>query len=182
METLLSWDLNIVIWARDTLQHALWNPFWIFITTSGNKGAIWIALGLILLAIPKYRKMGILVLGSLFFSALICNIVLKNLIARPRPFTYFPVELLVKQPHDFSFPSGHTSASFAAAYVLIKERFTIKNVPVYKIAFVLAVLISFSRLYLSLHFTTDIIGGICVGLLSGYLSLKVFQYIFKNMK
>ncbi len=170
METLLFLDLDFVIWVKNTLQHETWNPFWIFMTMLGNVGAVWIVSSLILLVSPKTRKVGMLCAGALVFSVIICNLGLKPIVMRARPFNYFDANLLVKAPHDYSFPSGHTSASFAMIFVLMKEKFKIKGVPVYLFALLLAIFISFSRIYLSLHFLTDILGGIAIGTLCGYLS------------
>lgn len=176
MDFLFNTDLDTVIWVHENLQSTLWNPFWIFITTIGNKGAIWLVIALALSLNPKTRAIGTTCLAALIFSGIIANLGLKNLIARERPFTYFDAALLIKEPHDYSFPSGHTSASFAVAWVLYKDKFKINNFPVYMIAMILAVLMGLSRLYLSVHFPSDILAGIGTGILSGYLGLQVNRH------
>lgn len=170
-ETLFNLDLNIVIWVQQSLQSPLWTPFWILVTTIGNSGAIWILVSLGLILYPKTRHIGITCALSLVFSLIIVNIGLKNVVARPRPYTYFDASLLIKEPHDFSFPSGHTSASFAAAVVLYKERLKLNKIPVYTIAMTLAIVMSLSRLYLSVHFPSDILGGALTGILSASLAM-----------
>tara|TARA_Y100000588_G_C14127858_1_gene870217 strand:- start:610 stop:1155 length:546 start_codon:yes stop_codon:yes gene_type:complete len=173
LNTLFQLDLNTVIWVQENLQSPLWNPFWIFITTIGDAGAIWIVFSLALALHPKTRKLGLTCITALIFSLLIANIGLKNIIARPRPYTHFHANLLITEKWDYSFPSGHTSASFAVAFVLLKNKFTIKKAPIYLGALGLAILMGFSRLYLSVHFPTDILAGIATGGLCAYLASLV---------
>jgi len=170
LNSLFQLDLNTVIWVQENLQSPLWNPFWIFLTTIGDAGIIWILLSLGLVAHPKTRTLGLTCTAALVFSVLITNLGLKNLVARPRPYTHFDVSLLINEKWDYSFPSGHTSASFAVAYVLFKNKFKLRRVPVYLFALVLAVLMGFSRLYLSVHFPTDILAGAGVGIFCAYLA------------
>lgn len=170
LNTLFQLDLNTVIWVQEHLQSPLWNPFWIFVTTVGDAGAIWIILSLGLTAIPKTRRLGLTCFAALIFSVLIANLGLKNIVARQRPYTHFDANLLIKEKWDYSFPSGHTTASFAVAWTLFKARFTLKNIPIYVPALILAALMGFSRLYLSVHFPTDIIAGVLVGILCANLA------------
>lgn len=106
---------------------------------------------------------------ALVFDVILCNGILKNAVARTRPFDVNTgISLLVKKPTDYSFPSGHTAASFAAVTVLFfaKEKYRYP-------ALVLAVLIAFSRLYLYVHYPTDILGGILVGILCGVIAYLI---------
>ena len=135
------------------------------VTTLGNGGLIWIALAGILLLIPRYRKAGAAVLAGLALEVICCNLVLKPLIARVRPCDVnTAVQLLVARPDDFSFPSGHSGASFAAVTALYAggNRLWIP-------ALLLAALISFSRLYLYVHYPTDVLAGILLGAAAGWL-------------
>ena len=130
-----------------------------------KKSAIWIACAVVLLFIPKYRKIGLGMGAALLIGLLVCNVTLKPLIARPRPYDYMRehfgvvIELLVKTPHDFSFPSGHTLASFEAATVLL-----IHNKKMGIPAMVLACAIAFSRMYLYVHYPTDVIASVILGI------------------
>ncbi len=136
------------------------------ITSLGNAGAIWILLTLLLLLIPKTRRSGWIMALALCADVILCNGVLKNLFMRIRPCDVNQtVQLLIARPSDFSFPSGHTAASFAAvaALYLAEEKLLFKG------ALALAVLIAFSRLYLYVHYPTDVLGGMAVGIVSGYL-------------
>lgn len=146
----------------------------VFITTLGNGGMIWMIAGMILLISKKHRKTGVLVMAALAVEVILCNGVLKPLVARVRPFDInHAVQLFISQPTDYSFPSGHTGASFAAAVVLCwrgeKGRYA---------ALLAAILIAFSRMYLYVHYPTDILGGILVGSFSAWavcISLKLFE-------
>lgn len=140
------------------------------ITKLGNAGAIWILAAAVLLLIPKTRKTGAVVVVALLIDAILCNGILKPWIARIRPFDVNPaIQLLIPGPADFSFPSGHTAAAFTtvAALYFAKE----KNL--WKPALVLAILIAFSRLYLYVHYPTDVLGGIVVGIFAGYVGWKI---------
>lgn len=142
----------------------------------GDAGFVWILLTGVLLMIPKTRKVGILVSVALLLDVLTCNVILKPLIARTRPYDVnTAVELLIRAPRDYSFPSGHTAASFAAAAALWfadKKKLAIP-------ALVLAVLIAFSRMYFYVHYPTDVLGGAILGMVCGWLSYKLLS---KKMK
>lgn len=144
----------------------------VFISALGNSGIIWIIIGLIMVCLKKYRKCGVAVLIALIACLIFGNGILKNLVGRHRPcWADESIKLLIAVPRDYSFPSGHTFSSFAATFCIIhfhkKEGIA---------ALVLAVLIAFSRLYLFVHYPTDILGGIVLGffnaLLGIYLSKK----------
>lgn len=146
----------------------------------GDAGFIWILLAGVLLMIPKTRKVGILVSVALLLDVLTCNVILKPLIARTRPYDVnTAVELLIRAPRDYSFPSGHTAASFAAAAALWfadKKKLAIP-------ALVLAVLIAFSRMYFYVHYPTDVLGGAILGMVCGWLSCKLLgQKMEETMK
>ena len=124
------------------------------ITMLGNSGAVWILAAGGLLCTKKYRKYGIILLAGLAMGVLVGNVFLKHLIARPRPcWLDQSVPLLIAVPNDYSFPSGHTLASVIGATILTAadRRFGIIAIP-------LAILIAFSRLYLYVHFPSDILG------------------------
>ena len=124
MSALLSLDGNLLLWIQNHLRADAMNGFWTFITSLGNGGWFWIVLGIILLFFPKTRKLGLLTLASMLIGFLITNVCLKNLVARPRPYTQIPdLTILVKKPHDWSFPSGHTTASFAYKGVGVQQGF-----------------------------------------------------------
>ena len=140
------------------------------ITRLGDAGIVWIILTVLLLIIPKTRKTGVIMMAALLVDVLLCNVLIKNLVARTRPFDVnTAVQLLVAKPRDYSFPSGHTAASFASVTAL----YLAGEKKLWKIALVLAVLIAFSRLYLYVHYPTDVLGGIITGAIAGYIGYKL---------
>ena len=147
------------------------------ITFLGDGGWFWIVLGVVLLIPKKTRKSGFTALLALIIGSVITNLVLKTAVARIRP--YDAVEglvPLVKKLRDYSFPSGHTCASFSCAVVYYKMYPDIKG----KGAMVLAVLIALSRLYVGVHYPTDVLGGAIVGWLSAILALKISVFTEKK--
>ena len=120
-----------------------------FITGLGNAGILWIGICVLLLLLPRYRKAGVLLGAALLVDVILCNGLLKHLFARVRPCEInTAVQLLIPRPADFSFPSGHTAASFAAVTAL----FLAGEKRLWKIALPVAPLIAFSRLYLYVHY------------------------------
>ena len=148
------------------------------ISSFGDKGIGWIVLSVILTCIPRYRKAGITMGLALIFCLLIGNMTLKPLIARPRPYTYFPeMTLLIAPLADFSFPSGHTFASFASATALFLYH---KKAGI--AAYILAAIIAFTRLYLYVHFPSDVIAGMLLGIFSGWLTYQIVQSVSIHKK
>lgn len=142
-----------------------------FFTVIGEAGSIWIVAGLVLLVMKRTRKYGCIVLLSLFMCLLLGNGLLKNLIARPRPCWRHPeVEMLIQIPRDYSFPSGHTFSSFAAAVSLFYWKKSYGCV-----AFVVALVIAASRLYFFVHYPTDILGGVLAGTMFALASIWLIE-------
>lgn len=143
-----------------------------------NHGELWILLALILLAIPKTRRCGAAVAAALVLDLLFCNGVLKPLVRRVRPCDVNQaVSLLIPRPTDFSFPSGHTAASFAAAAALWKARSRLR-VP----ALITAVLMGLSRLYLYVHWPSDVVGGALVGSGCGLAGEALVSWMISRRK
>ncbi len=178
-----SFDLPILEWIAANLYCGFGDFIMPIITMFGDAGIFWIACAVVLLFIPKYRKVGLAMGAALVMGLLVCNVTMKPLIARPRPYDYIKemaeygyknIQLLVATPHDFSFPSGHTLASFEAATVLLLNDKRL-GIP----AMVLAVLIAFSRLYLYVHYPTDVIFSVFLGIgfafLGNFLVKKGFE-------
>ena len=144
--TVLNWFLSI--------QNPILTVIMKIFTLIGEGGAVWIAVGLILLAGKKTRKAGAAVLLALVFCLITGNLLLKNIVARPRPCWVNPsVPMLIAIPKDFSFPSGHTMSSFAA------------------------VMIAASRMYFYVHYPTDILAGLLIGILLGCLAVYLVHIL-----
>lgn len=161
-------DAALDIGLLDLIQQHLRSDFldglMVFFTRLGDGGALWIAVSLALLMFPRTRRAGMVMAAALALEALCCNLLLKPLVARPRPFSLRPaIPLLIARPTDFSFPSGHTGAAFAAAFALYFSRSRLWGPAV-----VLAGLVGFSRLYLFVHYPTDVLAGALLGVLSGW--------------
>ena len=159
--------------------HVPWlDAVMIFFTKLGDDGILWIALGVLLLFFKKTRKCGVCVLLSMLFGMLIGKEFLKDVVERTRPFVVDPsVVLKVTPPSSFSFPSGHTLDAFASATAV----FMYYRKPGVA-AFVVASLIAFSRMYLFMHYPTDILGGIAVGVGVAVIVVKVVEKMFGNIK
>lgn len=171
------WEIEIL----DALQniHTPWlDKIMVAITSLGNAGILWIVMAAVLLIIPRTRKVGICMAIALVLDLLMTNCLLKNLVARTRPYDVANfTDLIVKKPKDYSFPSGHTAASFAAVTALFMSRKKLLGA----ISCVIAILIAFSRMYLYVHFPTDIIGGIVVGVAAGVAAEFILRAIDKKL-
>lgn len=162
-------DSEIVLWVQEHLTHPFLDKIMIFFTKIGDGGMLWIAIGVILLFTKKYRGVGFVTLLSLLIGTALCDQWLKFLIARDRPFMAIPMEILIDDPDSYSFPSGHTTSSFAAAFVL---GYYLKEYRVY--FYLVAGLVSFSRIYLFVHYPTDIVAGVLVGYIASLIAIRIF--------
>ena len=168
----MSIELKILDFIQ-TLHTPVLDKIMVGVTNLGDVGIIWIILTAILLIIPKTRRTGGVMLVALVVQTVLCNVILKNLFARTRPYDVnTTVQLLVPKLHDFSFPSGHTSASFTAVSALYFSKDKL-----WKPALILACLIAVSRLYLYVHYPTDVLGGLLLGVLSGYIGYKIMEKV-----
>lgn len=169
-------DNAILFFIQDNFHSPLLNPILVFISTIGNSGAVWLFTAALFLFLPRYRKYGLMLLLALLFTSVTGEILIKPLVQRIRPCNAdLLMPMLIPRPHSFSFPSGHTSSSFAAALVIWKAD---KKLRIY--AVVLAFLIAFSRLYLFVHYPSDILGGLLLGLLCGAISMRIINRFNRN--
>lgn len=176
-ERIHDWEMGFLDQLQ-SIRHPILDGILIFFTKLGDVGIIWILISVILLFTKKYRKMGMAGLLALMFGGLLTNLFLKEWLARERPFNYLDElrlkeVLIIKKPSEYSFPSGHTTASFATGIVLAYY-FRKYRIPIIS----LAIIISFSRMYLYVHFLTDILGGVIVGTISAVLSLIISEKVF----
>lgn len=181
----VSFDLPILDWIAENLYCGFLDFLMPIITIFGDAGIFWIACAVILIIFPKQRRAGAAMLLALVMGLVICNMILKPGVGRIRPYDfkelYFneAIVLLVDAQHDFSFPSGHTIASFEAAVALALNNKKL-GIP----ALILACLIAFSRLYLYVHYPTDVIVSVVLGtllaILANFLVHKAFDLYAKK--
>lgn len=165
--------ITVLNWIQSNIVTDWLDPIMKFFTLIGEYGAVWVIISIVLLLRRGTRPVGLYCAGALLLSVIFCNLLLKPLIMRPRPFIVNPdIILNVTAPWDYSFPSGHATTSFASATGLAAGRKS------WGIAgYVLAVLISFSRMYFYLHFPSDIFVGVLLGISCGMVSYKLIGKI-----
>lgn len=163
-------EADFLLWVQETLRVPALNSLMEAITHLCDMGIFWIVLAIAFLLYPVNRKTGITMLFGMLASLLINNTLIKNIVQRQRPYEVVEgLESLIGKVGEFSFPSGHTSTSFVAATIIAcllpQKRYGIA-------AFVLASLIAFSRIYIGVHYPTDILFGAASGILTGILVTK----------
>lgn len=174
----MSLDWGILQWIQSTLVCPALDILMPNITALGNAGAIWLLAAVVLIITKKYRRQGLFLLLGLAASVLVGNVLLKNIVARPRPCRIdTSVPLLIANPTDYSFPSGHTLSSVISAVILAKtdRRFGYAAIP-------LAVLIAFSRLYLYVHFPSNVLASAVLGIIIGHLIFRFGDSLLNKLK
>ena len=169
LQTIQNIDTSILLSLQDSLRSGVLNAVMIFFTYLGNGGALWLILAAVFMATKKYRYFGF----SIFFCVAVCWImsdpVLKNIVQRPRPvFAIEGLSALTAIPSSYSFPSGHACSSFAASYVIVRQ-FGRRGAWIYLVA----ACIAFSRIYVGVHYPSDVIAG---ALLGTFLSVPVYRF------
>lgn len=185
----LGFDLAVFEWVQG-IQGKVMTAIMVTITTLGDEGIIFIAMGIIFFFFKKYRKVGFAILIALVVMLLCNNIILKDFLARPRPFNLFIIDPeayslwggegakyffpnLVHAPSSFSFPSGHTSSAFAAAFAILIYNRKI-GIPMT----FFAALMGFSRIYVEVHYCTDVIAGAVVALVYALIAAGIVQLLY----
>ena len=162
----------VLLWIQAHLRHDLLTPLVRAVTFLGNGGWFWIVLAVLLCAFRRTRRAGLAAGTALLLSLLVNNLLLKNMVARIRPYEVIQgLRILIPPPGDLSFPSGHAGASFAAAaamYPYLKK-------PWGRWLLVLAGLIALSRLYLGVHYPTDVLAGGLVGAFCAWLAWRLYM-------
>ncbi len=179
LNILSSLDDNILLFFQESVRNPVLTPVLRLITTLGNGGAVWIALTVLLLLIPKTRQVGFMTTLSLIGTLLVNNILLKPLVNRTRPYEVIEgLTYLVRTPVDSSFPSGHSACSFAVACIMYRRLPRRYGVP----ALILAFLIALSRLYVGVHYPSDVLFGILSGVLISFAAEKLGDRIIKRRR
>lgn len=167
-------ELAILDWIQLYLRCGFLDWLMPFVSSLSNHGEAWILLAAVLLLFRQQRKYGVSAACALTLDLVACNMVLKPLIGRERPFLLRPgLLLLTPPPGDASFPSGHTAAAFATVFALRTA-----GSPLWLPALALAAATAFSRLYLYAHWPSDVLGGIFLGAAVGWAGAKLAETAF----
>ena len=171
-------ELGILDWIQLHLRCGFLDWLMPFVSGLSNHGEVWILLAAVLLLIRRQRARGLSAAFALALDLITCNKILKPLIGRIRPFAFRPdLSLLVPPPGDASFPSGHTAAAFAVVFALKAS-----GSPLWRPALALAAATAFSRLYLYVHWPTDVLGGVLLGAAVGWAGAKLTKALVKKPK
>lgn len=172
-------DFPVLYFIREHLSNSFFDflmPLFSFITEGG---VVWFAVALVFIFVPqikkKYRACGIMMIIAMAAAFLCSEIVLKNIVCRVRPcYIDTTINMLVDRPTGYSFPSSHASSSFASATIIF-----LNNKKIGGFALILALLIAFSRLYLFVHFPTDVFAGMVIGILFAIFTYYIYVKKYK---
>ena len=172
MTFMFPWESSLLLWIQNHMRNAVLDPVMTTITQFGDGGIFWIMMAILMLCIRNIRRTGLACALSMIIGLVVTNLILKNLVARVRPYDLIEgLTVLVSKPHDWSFPSGHTTNALAAAWVMFTQLPRKYGVP----ALILALLIAFSRMYVGVHYPTDVLGGIVVGCGAAWCAYRVVK-------
>ena len=173
LDAIQSFDFSVLNFIQDTFRCGFLNAVTVFLSYLTTSGIIWIVIGVVMVLFRKTRAAGVLLLAALAFSFLTGDVLLKHLVNRPRPFTVnTDIALLIKQPSGASFPSTHSALAAAVTTVLLAKKRAFGYA-----ALALTVIIAFSRLYLYVHYPSDVFCGLVLGVLCGLCVLLIAKAV-----
>ena len=184
----LNFDAAVFQWVEQIHNYAIdgvIGAVLVFLTKLFDTGFIWMIVAAVLFCFKKTRRAGVTMAAALAVMVVCNNLVLKNLFARPRPFNLdwpamkngwqYIYPQLVDKPSSFSFPSGHASSGFAAATGLCVTKKPYLYIP----GILLAAVVAFSRIYVEVHYPTDVIFGALLGIVYGLIAVFVCRLLIK---
>lgn len=178
LEQLLELDGSILLWIQENLRTNLMTAIMKAVTRLGDKGLFWIIAAVLFLLFKSTRKTGLALSIGLVINALIVNVWLKNMVGRIRPYEVVEgLRCLIPEPVDASFPSGHASHAFVAVaviWIMMSKKYGI-------IALIISALMAWSRLYLGVHYPSDVLAGILIGIIAGVLGTVIVKAVEKRM-
>lgn len=179
MNTLNILEADLLLWVQNNFRTEVLNPLMHYASEINNSGMLAIAMVVVLLIWKRYRSVGITACISLVLEFLLVNALIKQFVARPRPYVVNEALMILGSvPTDYSFPSGHTGSAFAVSTVMflcMPKRYGIPAV-------VITALIAFSRLYNAAHYPTDVLVGMLIGSVTGILAVKLVYKRFRDKK
>ena len=177
LEKVQSFDSNILLYIQEHIRTDVANPFWIFYTHLGDMGILWVIVAIVLLCFKKSRRVGVTVTISLLLGFIVTNLILKGLVARTRPFYAVEgLQALISYPKDYSFPSGHSTIWFAGGtttFLTLNKKYSF-------IFLILAIMMGFSRMYVGVHYPTDVLAGMIIGISSAIASYYIVKWIYNK--
>ena len=169
---------DIIIDWIGRLHTPLLNRIMIFFSMLGTKGFVWILVSIPYFINRKTTYIGVNMLIAVSLTVILGEGIIKHLVCRMRPCHKLENEdLIVRRPSFYSFPSGHTASSFAIATMAIIRC----PMPIWIGILVIAVFISFSRIYLRVHYLTDVICGLALGVICGVSSVFIMDYLILSL-
>ena len=172
LEDTMDWESDVLFWIRDNLTCGFMDSLMSAVSLLCTADIVWFILAAVLTYRKDTRRIGVTMILALVISIVICNGILKPTVARIRPYDEFGVSLIVPASTEFSFPSGHTTGVTVVTAILLKH---------FRgwgyLMSIFAILVMFSRMYLFMHYPTDILGGIAVGMASVALSYAIMAYV-----
>ena len=177
MEKLLELDGNILLWIQNNLRNDFLDAVMKTITSLGDHGFIWIILTVLFFLVKRTRRLGFTTALSMLMTLFAVNIVIKNIVARTRPYEVVEgLNRIIGAQDDFSFPSGHTAHAFAFSVVI----FLMLSRKWGMFALVFAFLMGFTRLYVGVHYPTDVIAAALIGTVMAFLSVFVVRRVVEK--
>lgn len=163
-------DQNIILYIFNHLRTPILDDIMIFFSRIGDYFSIWIIICILLIISKKYRTVGIIAAMVLLTNTILGELILKNAIGRVRPYDALGLDILIKQLGSYSMPSGHALSSFSVAFVVL---YLVKQWKIYVPVLILAIAITLSRVYLSVHYPTDVLLSALIAFIVSSVAIKI---------